>query len=144
MTQTPLHKQNTAEAMKALEHILGRPVSIRPTPLIGERTSPSYCPSATPDKARAMVPLAGGGVRPAGLCAQKKCLHWSNGCTLGSAVAVVGRAVRKLSGTTGQTCDLAEQCRWFAENGIDSCLLCPHLRREDVAVLAEEILGAAR
>ena len=59
-------------------------------------------------------------------------------------MAIVGRAVRKLSGTTGQTCDLAGQCRWFAENGFDACLLCPHLRREDVAVLAEEILGATR
>ena len=146
MKHTPHHtqKQNIAEAAKALGHILDRPVSLRPAPFIGERTSPASCPSSTPDRARATVPVSNGGERPAGPCAQTKCLHWSHGCTLGSSVAAVGRAVRKLSGATGQACALARQCRWFSENGSDACVMCPHLRRDEISNLVTELMEAAR
>ena len=146
MKHTPTYhqKQNIAEAAKALGHILDRPVYMRPAPLIGEEKSPSSCPSSTPDLARATVPLSSGGQRPAGPCAQTKCLHWSRGCTLGSSVAAVGRAVRKLGGETGTACALAGQCRWLSENGTDACLMCPHLRRDKISILVTELLEAAR
>ena len=141
---TDTQKQNITEAAMALRHILDRPVSLRPAPLVSERTSPSTCPSSTPDRARAAVPMSNGRERPGGPCAQSACLHWLHGCTLGSSVAAVGRAVRTLNGTSGKACALAGQCRWFTENGADACLMCPHLRRDDISNLVQEMLEAGR
>lgn len=67
-------------------------------------------------------------------CANKGCGQWKNGgCGLGKEI------VKRLQPVVdvAPACTLRSTCRWYAENGVSSCLRCPQIttrRRRSEAV----------
>jgi len=55
--------------------------------------------------------------RYAGPCVSSSCSNWSDGCQLGRRIALLGHE-------DGEACAIAENCRWFAENGASACNTC--------------------
>jgi hypothetical protein len=133
----------TAAAMRRLERLLFLEPGERPRPVNGPARSPAACPSSTTEIATAEVALDDGGTRPAGRCLERRCGHWSGGCSLGAAVATVGVRMRELGATVPGNCAISAECRWLAENGPSACVLCPNLRRADIRelVLAAEVVA---
>ncbi|NDA80814.1 MAG: hypothetical protein EBX92_06800 [Actinobacteria bacterium] len=63
-------------------------------------------------------------MRFAARCVNAACSHWSiSSCRLGWSVSSVSIAVDR----SEDSCPIREKCRWFVENGISACQVCPWL-----------------
>ena len=61
-----------------------------------------------------------------GLCMQRECAHWADGCDLGVNVTKVA-IEKKLK--PRDPCAFNTLCRWFAENGSAACGGCTYVSR---------------
>ena len=61
-----------------------------------------------------------------GLCMQRECAHWADGCDLGVNVTKVA-IEKKLK--PRDPCAFKTLCRWFAENGSAACGGCTYVSR---------------
>ena len=91
--------------------------------------SGSVCPSSIENNHRAGPREWIGVERWAGTCMTSRCAHWMGHCVLGACVSAAGRSIPTDGTDMGADCDIADHCRWRAENGPSACVLCPAIQR---------------
>lgn len=61
-------------------------------------------------------------------CASDRCIHWTHGeCQVPSLVRSSKTSDRV---AIAKPCGIRQKCRWFAQEGIEACVLCPLVRTE--------------
>jgi len=66
--------------------------------------------------------------RLAARCAKGSCPHWrpeETGAEGDGACSLVQRVIAKLPKTAPQKCGIRSVCRWFAQEGLAACRICP-------------------
>ena len=78
-------------------------------------------------------------MRFAGPCVTDRCQHWGGGrCGVGDLIA---------SAATGDAqpppCPIRATCRWWAQNGVAACHVCPMIVHTRIVAAAEPVAPAS-
>jgi hypothetical protein len=87
------------------------------------------CPSSVPAFQIQVEEGFDGPARVVGECINKRCAYYRSYCSLGATVARVGEFSIAQGLNIRPSCSLRTQCRWYQENGLSACQLCPDIVR---------------
>ncbi len=65
-------------------------------------------------------------IRRSASCETKHCLNWNGSeCVLPSFIMTQYATIDVLNADRSETCSIRKDCRWFHQEGIEICKICP-------------------
>jgi hypothetical protein len=91
--------------------------------------APLVCPSSISSFQIPEKEIIAGPSRILGECVNTKCAYYETYCSLGVMVAEASKWAVAKGLHVRSACSLKDECRWYSENGLSACQLCPHIVR---------------
>lgn len=91
--------------------------------------APLVCPSSISIFQIPEKEVVDGPSRILGECVNTKCAYYETYCSLGVMVAEASKWAVTNGLHVRSACSLKWECRWYSENGLSACQLCPHIVR---------------
>jgi hypothetical protein len=73
-------------------------------------------------------------LRCAAPCEGGRCAHWSGRCGVPDMVAKVALEHNRTLSAAALDCPIRSNCRWYEQQGLSACQICPSVARAGVIV----------